>query len=65
MKTRILIAAALAAALLTAALPASALFSDQQETRPAVLDVVKGFCAVFCHNVAFHTGGGVRLTGFY
>lgn len=40
-KTRILIAAALAAALLTAALPASALFSDQQETRPTVLDVVK------------------------
>ena len=37
---------------------------DLKTSHYAVLDVVKGFCAVFCHNVAFHTGG-VRLTGFY
>lgn len=53
MKTRILIAAALAAALLTAALPASALFSDQQETRPAVLDVVKNGMAA--QTIAFQS----------
>ncbi len=41
MKTRILIAAALVAALFTAALPASALFLDQEEDNPMVLDVVK------------------------
>lgn len=41
MRIRILIAAALAAAALTAALPASALFSDQEESSPTVLDVVK------------------------
>ena len=41
MRIRILIAAALAAAALTAALPASALFSDREESSPAVLDVVK------------------------
>lgn len=41
MRIRILIAAALAAVALTAAVPASALFSDREESSPAVLDVVK------------------------
>ncbi|WP_300270247.1 Ig-like domain-containing protein [uncultured Flavonifractor sp.] len=53
MKTRILTAAALAAALLTAALPASALFLDQEETSPTVLDVVKNGMAT--ETIAFQS----------
>ena len=41
MRIRILIAAALAAAALTAAVSASAFVSDREERSPAVLDVVK------------------------
>ena len=53
MKTRILLATALAAALLTAALPASALFLDQEATQPAVLDVVKNGMAT--ETIAFQS----------
>lgn len=53
MRIRILIAAALAAVSLTAALPASALFMDQEEAGPAVLDVVKNGMAA--QSIDFHS----------